>query len=72
MFDQRFNGGKVHLAQAAAAPQNIVVNVANSAVAGGGGDISSQLKSLHDLRTSGALTDEEFATEKRRLLTGTR
>lgn len=72
VFDHRYNPGLARAVPTLASPQNIVVNVANSAMAGSGGEIAAQLKSLHELKQSGALTDEEFVAEKRRLLTGTR
>ena len=62
-FNARYNVGVVP----ATSPQNIVVNVANTAHAGGE-DITNKLKSLHDLRLAGALTDDEFQTQKKRLL----
>jgi TM2 domain-containing membrane protein YozV len=65
-FDRKYNGGVLSAPQA----QNIVVNVANTANSGGPVDIAGQLRSLHDLKTVGALTEEEFATEKQKLLSG--
>ena len=38
------------------------------AAAGGGRDTVAQLKDLADLRAQGILTDEEFATQKARIL----
>ena len=69
-FDHKFNGGQY--AQLAP-PQNIVVNVANNTALAAGGsssDLASQIKQLHELKVAGALTDEEFTTEKQKLLTG--
>ena len=53
-------------------PQNIVVNVAQNTAAAGGApsDLGGQIKQLHDLKVAGALTEEEFAVEKHKLLTG--
>jgi TM2 domain-containing membrane protein YozV len=53
-------------------PQNIVVNVAppTGAAPSGGQDVATQIKALHDLKLVGALTDEEFATQKKKLLGG--
>ena len=71
-FNARFNPGQVLLAPAAR--QNIVVNVSNTATAGAGADARSgagtadRIKALHELKLSGALTDEEFAIEKQKLL----
>jgi TM2 domain-containing membrane protein YozV len=63
-FNARFNPG---LALAAPAQQNIVVNVAQHS---GGADVMSQIKQLHDLKVAGALSEEEFAQEKQKLLSG--
>lgn len=63
-FDRKYNF--LMVAQAAQ-PQNIVVNVANTANAGGG-DITERLRSLLDLKTAGALTDDEFQAQKAKLL----
>ena len=38
------------------------------AAAGGGSDRITQLKQLADLKSQGILTDEEFATEKAKIL----
>jgi TM2 domain-containing membrane protein YozV len=65
-FNAKYNTGLV-LLQAQAQPQNIVVNVANTA-SSGGGDVSERLRSLMDLRTSGALTEDEFNHQKQKLL----
>lgn len=69
-FDLRYNRqftGSPRMARTE--PQNIVVNVAaNAAVANGGGDVVQQIKELHDLKLAGALSDEEFTSQKRRLL----
>jgi TM2 domain-containing membrane protein YozV len=64
-FNLRFNNG---LVLAAAQPQNIVVNVANTATAGPSHDIGAQLRSLLELKNAGALTDEEFQSQKQRVL----
>lgn len=63
-FNAKYNLG---MALAAAQPQNIVVNVANSAQAGGR-DTTAKLKELAELRSSGVLTDAEFQSEKQKLL----
>jgi TM2 domain-containing membrane protein YozV len=64
-FNVKYNGGMMLVA--AATPQNIVVNVANTAHAGTD-DLTGKLKSLNDLRIAGALTEEEFQTQKQRVL----
>ena len=68
-FNLKYNAGQ--MIAAAAQPQNIVVNVANTASAGGD-DIGSRLKTLNDLRISGVLTDEEFQVQKQRVLSAGR
>lgn len=71
-FDARHNGMMLPGATLAALPaphQNIVVNVAPPA-GGGGSDVASQLKALHELKLAGVLTDEEFAAQKKKLLAG--
>jgi hypothetical protein len=50
------------VAEPAAAP------AAPASVSGGASDRIAQLQQLASLHTSGALTDEEFATEKARVL----
>jgi len=74
LFDARFNGGLLpggYPALAAPQPQNIVVNVAPpTGAAAGTHDIASQLKALHELKLAGALTEEEFASQKKKLLGG--
>lgn len=72
-FDMRHNGVMLppqgYLALAAPQPQNIVVNVAPPAgAAATGQDVGAQLKTLHELKLAGALTDEEFAAQKKKLL----
>lgn len=69
-FNLKYNAGMMLMS--AAAPQNIVVNVANTAHAGASDDLAGRLKSLNDLRVSGALTDDEYQTQKQRVLSGTR
>jgi TM2 domain-containing membrane protein YozV len=65
-FDMKFNVGLMALA---VAPQNIVVNVSNTAHAGvAAPDVASQLKALHDLKVSGALSEEEYVGQKQKLL----
>jgi TM2 domain-containing membrane protein YozV len=56
---------------APAQPQNIVVNVANTAGSTPSGstiDVTAQLRSLASLRADGVLTDAEFETQKQKLL----
>jgi TM2 domain-containing membrane protein YozV len=67
-FNVKYNGGML---VAAAAPQNIVVNVANTAHANTD-DLTGKLKSLNELRVSGALTEEEFQAQKQRVLSAGR
>jgi TM2 domain-containing membrane protein YozV len=74
-FDMRYNIGMLpggYPALVAPQPQNIVVNVAppSGAAAGPAPDMAAQLKALHDLKLAGALTDEEFAAQKKKLLGG--
>jgi TM2 domain-containing membrane protein YozV len=68
-FNLKYNTGM--MLAAAASPQNIVVNVANTAHASTD-DITGKLKSLNDLRVAGALTEEEFQAQKQRVLSGGR
>lgn len=63
-FNRKYNA---EFATAAPSPQNIVVNVANTAHAGGQ-DVGAKLKTLNELRISGALTEEEFQAQKQRVL----
>jgi Predicted membrane protein len=65
-FNAKYNAGQ---SLVSGQPQNIVVNVANSASTGNG-DRATKLKELHDLRQAGALTEDEFQSEKQRLLAG--
>ncbi|HWO17322.1 MAG TPA: NINE protein [Kofleriaceae bacterium] len=74
-FDMRFNqpmlpGGYPALVAPQPQPHNIVVNVAppTGAAAPAGPDVVAQLKSLHELKLAGALTEEEFAAQKKKLL----
>jgi TM2 domain-containing membrane protein YozV len=62
-FNLKYNAGLV----AALPQQNIVVNVQNTTAPIAASSAES-LKALHDLKVSGALTEEEFAQEKRKLL----
>ena len=68
-FDAEYNHGTLSVA-APQPPQNIVVNVSGQppAAVGSGGDVAGRIKALHDLKTAGALTDDEFNAEKRKLL----
>lgn len=71
-FNLRYNG-IVLMAAAPQQPQNIVVNVANHANAPAPGaaagiDITDRIRSLLDLKNAGALTEEEFQSQKQRLL----
>lgn len=68
-FNARFNPGFMMMAQPQA--QNIVVNVANHANSPAQAavvDITDRIRSLLDLRNAGALTEEEFQSQKQRLL----
>lgn len=70
-FNARFNPGMAVFAAPQA--QNIVVNVANHAnspspVAPAAIDITDRIRSLLDLKNAGALTEEEFQSQKQRLL----
>jgi TM2 domain-containing membrane protein YozV len=69
MTDQAFNA-KYNAAFAAfqAQPQQIVVNVQNTASAANAGDTMSRVKDLHEMKLSGILTEAEFQTEKGKLL----
>jgi TM2 domain-containing membrane protein YozV len=73
-FNARFNASYMPMRAVALPvqqPQNIVVNVANTASGGGATtDVAARLKSLHELKLSGALTEEEFTVEKKKLLAG--
>ncbi len=64
-FNAKYNNG---VAMSIAAPQNIVVNVANTATSHAT-DRVTQLRELHSLLAEGALSPDEYETEKRRLLT---
>jgi hypothetical protein len=73
MFDLRHNGPMLpggYPALPGAQPQNIVVNVAPTPGAAGTTDVASQLKALYELKVAGALTEEEFAAQKKKLLEG--
>jgi TM2 domain-containing membrane protein YozV len=72
-FDMRHNNAMLPAPYMAALPapqpHNIVVNVAPpTGAAAGTQDVATQLKALHDLKLAGALTDEEFAAQKKKLL----
>jgi len=71
-FDMRHNMGLLpggYPALPVPQPQNIVVNVAPpTGAAAAGPDLATQLKALHDLKLAGALTDEEFTAQKKKLL----
>ena len=68
-FNARFNPAYVLAAPQA---QNIVVNVANHAnsapAAAVAVDVADRLRSLLDLRNAGALTEDEFQSQKQRVL----
>lgn len=68
-FNLKYNTGM--MVAKAATPQNIVVNVANTAHAGSD-DFVGKLKNLNDLRIAGALTEEEFQVQKQRVLSSGR
>lgn len=65
-FNAKYNAGLV--AYAPAQPQNIVVNVANTASTAPMFDVGERLRSLMELKNSGALTEEEFVTQKQKVL----
>jgi TM2 domain-containing membrane protein YozV len=68
-FDAKYNG--LLLAPPVPSAQNIVVNVQNALPGAGVApavDPLEQIRRLHELKVAGALTEEEFATEKARLL----
>jgi TM2 domain-containing membrane protein YozV len=65
-FNAKYNAGMAVLA--AQQPQNIVVNVANTANSAPGTDVAAQIRALLALKTEGALTDEEFQAEKQKVL----
>jgi len=67
-FNLKYNHGLGVLQVAAAQPQNIVVNVAQTATTAQTADVSERIRSLMDLKTAGALTEEEFQTQKTKLL----
>jgi TM2 domain-containing membrane protein YozV len=69
MTDRAFNA-KYNAAFAAlqAQPQQIVVNVQNTASATNAGDTMSRLKELHEMKVSGILMEVEFQAEKGKLL----
>lgn len=74
-FDLRYNGPMLpggYPALPGPQPQNIVVNVAPTPGTAGAGatDVASQLKALYELKVAGALTEEEFAAQKKKLLEG--
>jgi TM2 domain-containing membrane protein YozV len=64
-FNKKYNAG-----MSFQTPQNIVVNVANTATAGGS-DRIGKLKELQELRQAGVLTDVQFESEKQRVLSST-
>ena len=70
-FNARFNPGAQALA--APQPQNIVVNVQNHAnspvpAAAATVDVTDRIRSLLELKNAGALTEDEFQSQKQRLL----
>ena len=68
-FDAKYNGG---VTVPALQPQNIVVNVANTASTGlSRNDFAENLRSLRELKDSGTLTDDEFLEMKQKLLNAT-
>ena len=66
-FNAKYNPGMQFLPQQQAQPQNIVVNVANTASTGGD-QLVQKLRDLKELQSSGALTDSEYEMQKQRLL----
>ncbi len=74
-FDAKHNGMLLpsmvqQLALPAPQPQNIVVNVSQptGGAAAASVDVAGQIKALHELKLAGALTDEEFTAQKKKLL----
>jgi TM2 domain-containing membrane protein YozV len=69
-FNAKYNQGMLPAPAQAALPaqQNIVVHVASPQGSGAVIDVASQLKQLHELKTAGALTEEEFVQQKQKLL----
>lgn len=72
-FDVRYNRGLPAPEYAARSSQNIVVNVAapppqQLLSATPPPDLMAQLKQLYELKVAGALTEEEFTLQKRKLL----
>jgi hypothetical protein len=70
-FNAKYNQGALAAPQvqgALPAHQNIVVHVASPQGSGSVSDVASQLKQLHELKLSGALTEEEFVQQKQKLL----
>ena len=71
--DDRITTLEQQQAQAAPPPQPEAPAAAPAAAApaaGGGGSIVDQLKQLSDLKSSGALSDQEFEAAKAKLLGG--
>lgn len=56
-----------HQAEVEAARQDGAAQAA-AAPAGGGADVTAQIQKLSDLHKAGALSDEEFAAAKKKLL----
>ncbi|RME51278.1 MAG: NINE protein [Deltaproteobacteria bacterium] len=79
-FQAKYNGLPMGMQPPQMAPtQNIVVNIPSAAGVGGEGererervqiDVVTQIEKLHQLRIEGALTEEEFQAQKRKLLSG--
>jgi putative oligomerization/nucleic acid binding protein len=67
--DDRISALEQQQAQAAP-PTQPAAPAAAAPAAGGGGSIVDQLKQLSDLKTSGALSDQEFEAAKAKLLGG--
>jgi TM2 domain-containing membrane protein YozV len=71
-FNAKYNalpGGGYAMLPGQQQPQQIVVNVAQQSSAPAK-SVAEELKALNDLRMQGALTEEEFADQKRKLLGG--
>lgn len=71
-FDMKYNQQTRFLPAQQQAPQQIGQNVTVNVPSSGPSaqvDVADQLGKLNDLRVAGAITDEEFQAQKRKLLT---
>lgn len=62
-FDAKYNPGLTWAAYPQPQPHGMYLNAAAPVA-----DVAAQIRSLMELRTAGALTDEEFQAQKRKLL----